>query len=184
MRSSTIVGLLIFSLLAMPAAGSEPPVRKPVVHEEVTRAWDELSRQLHDWGSRWREHFGSFRESPGERPLITFMLSHRDELGLSSDQVRNLERLRNDFQREAVKREADIRVAEMDLSALLEADPVDLKKAEAQVREIERLKAELRFGRIRAIEQGKGLLSQEQREKLRSLLSGTRYSRSVEGGTY
>jgi len=177
MRSYAIVGLLIFSLLAVPAAaGSEPATPKPAFHEEGSRFWDDLTRQLLELGSRWREHFGP-RESTAERPLITFMLSHRDDLALSSDQVRNLERLRNDFEREGVRHEADIRVAEMDLAELLRADAADLKRAEAKVREIERLRADLRLARIRAIEQGKGSLSQEQREKLRSLLSGTHYSR-------
>ena len=178
MRSRTVVALMFFLLFAMPvAAGSDSPPLKPAFHEEVTRVWDEFARELHDWRSRWREHFGGSREPRGERPLISWMLSHREDLNLSSEQVRNLERLRSDFERDAVKREADIRVAEMDLSALLEADAVDLKKAEAKVGEIERLRADLRLARIRAIEQGKGLLSQEQHDKLRNLLSGNRYSR-------
>ncbi|MBI2360514.1 MAG: periplasmic heavy metal sensor [Deltaproteobacteria bacterium] len=97
------------------------------------------------------------------------------------EQVRSLERLRADFERQAIKNEADLRVGEMDLSALLEAEPVDLKQIEAKVREIERLRADLRFARIRAIEQGKGQLSAEQRERLQSLLSGSRYPRPRSG---
>ena len=181
MRSYSVLALMIFALLAARAAGSEAPATKPMVHEEVSRVWDEIARQFQDWSSRWHGYFGGLTESRGERPLITWMLNHRDDLALSPEQVRNLERLRNDFEREAVKREADSRVAEMDLSALLEADSVDLTKTEAKVREIERLRADLRFARIRAIAQGKELLSQEQREKLRNMLSESRYSRRHDG---
>jgi len=177
MRSYSVGALLMFALLATPAAGSDAPAAKPAVHEEVSRVWDEMARQFRDWSSRWHEHFGGSRESRGERPLISLMLSRRDDLNLSTEQVRSLERLRNDFEREAIRRETDIRVAEMDISALLEADAVDLKKAEARVREIERLRADLRFARIRAIEQSKELLSLEQREKLRNMLTGSHYSR-------
>ena len=82
-----------------------------------------------------------------------------------------LERLRGDFQREAVKRDADQRVAEMDLAALLAVDPVDVGEVEAKVREIERLRADQRLARIRTIEQGKAQLSREQRAKLGGLLA-------------
>jgi Spy/CpxP family protein refolding chaperone len=99
------------------------------------------------------------------------MLSHRADLGLSEAQVSALERLRADFQREAIRRDADLRVAETDLRALLASEPVDMGRVEAKVREIERLRADLRLARIRTIEQGKGQLSIEQRERLRALLA-------------
>jgi Spy/CpxP family protein refolding chaperone len=102
------------------------------------------------------------------------MLHYRTELGLSPAQVDGLERLRAEFRREAIRREADLRVAEMDLGALRERDPVDLDRVEAKVREIERVRADLRLARIRAIEQGRALLSAEQRERLRALLGEPR----------
>jgi len=182
MQNVKFAGLSIFLLLAASsAAASDAPLLRPAFHEEATSVWDELTHQFHDLGSRFREHFGGFRESRGERPLISMILSRRDELNLSTDQVRTLERLRNDFERDAVKNEADLRVAEMDLAELLRSDSVDLKKAEAKIREIEKLRAELRLGRIRAIEQGKGVLSAEQRDRLRGMLAGSRYSRRPEG---
>ncbi len=65
-------------------------------------------------------------EHDGERPLITLMLAFRHELGLSLGQIQRLEHLRTPFQREAIPRDAELRLAEMDFRALLEADPVDL----------------------------------------------------------
>jgi Spy/CpxP family protein refolding chaperone len=109
---------------------------------------------------------------PVERPLITIMLHHRAELGLSADQVGRLETLRGDFTREAIRRGADIRIAELDLAALLEQDPVDLSKVEVKVREVAQLRADLRIARLRAIEQGKAVLTPEQRTRLQAMLSG------------
>ena len=169
MRTHIPFGLILaFLALAAPAVASEPTTPMPAAHEEVGRTLDDLIGQLHDLGGRWREHFAP---SPrGERPLITLMLRHKDELGLSASQVQSLERLRADFQREAIRRDADLRIAEMDLTTLLEREPVDLGQVEAKVKEIERLRADLRVARIRAIEQGKAQLSPEQRSKLRTLL--------------
>jgi hypothetical protein len=154
----------------------------PVAHEEISGALDELAGQLHGLGTRWREHF-RYVEPRGERPLITLMLRHREELGLSPEQAQGLERLRAGFQREAIRREADLRLAEMDLATLLDTEPADLAQVEAKLREIERERAELRLARIRTIEQGKALLTSEQRGKLRTLLAEPRPPRHMSGPT-
>src|SRR5262249_59055528 len=85
---------------------------------------------------------------------------------LSAAQVQEIERLRGGFERQAIKLDADRRIAQMDLASLLRAEPVELDKVEAKVREIERLRADLRIGRIRAIEQAKAQLTKEQRTRL------------------
>ena len=168
MRTHPLFGFSLALLaLAAPVAGAAPAAPIPLAHEEQGQTLDGLVAQLHDVGSRWREHF---RPAPrDERPLITLMLRHKDDLGLSTDQVQSLERLRAEFQREAIRRDADRRIAEMELRTLLEQDSADLGQAEAKVREIERLRSDLRLARIRAIEQGKAQLTAEQRAKLRTL---------------
>jgi Spy/CpxP family protein refolding chaperone len=115
---------------------------------------------------------GRMMGDPAERPLITIMLHHRSELGLSPEQVGRLETLRGDFTREAIRRDADIRIAELDLAALLEQDPLDFPKVETKVRELAQLRADLRIARLRTIEQGKAVLTPEQRTRLQTMLSG------------
>jgi Spy/CpxP family protein refolding chaperone len=110
------------------------------------------------------------RDPHGERPLITLMLRHGAELGLSPDQLQSLEELRIGFQREAVRHEADIRIAETELAALLQVKPADLEQVKTKLQEIERSRLDLRFARIRTIEQGKALLSPEQWAKFQILL--------------
>jgi hypothetical protein len=170
MRRRRILAALLAALGTAGPAGAEPAVL-PAAHEEVTRTIDELAGQIRGLGERWGRHFGRSHGSPGERPLITLMLGWRQELGLTPDQVESLERLRADFQREVIRRDADLRLAEMDLETLLRREPVDLGKVEAKVREIERLRADLRLERIKTIEQGKAQLTPEQRSRLQTLLS-------------
>jgi Spy/CpxP family protein refolding chaperone len=177
MRIKDLTGPLILALaascvlaVAPTAAATEAPRALPVAHEEMGRTFDDLMAQLEGLAERWRGHFAG-ADGWSERPLVSFMLSHREELGLSAAQTQELERLRAGFQREAIKRDADLRIAEMDLSGLLGADPVDMGKVEGKVREIERGRADLRLARIRAIEQGKALLSRDQRAKLETLLA-------------
>jgi len=181
MRMKEIIGGLAAVLaLALPAAAAGPAAPIPVTHEELGRAFDELAGQIRGLGEHFRRRSAP-GDAPSEGPLVSLMLDRREELGLSSAQVQELERIRTDFQRAAIKLDADQRVARMDLSALLRAEPVDLGKVESKVREIERLRADLHLGRIRAIEQGKAQLSPEQRAKLQTVLAESRSLRSRSG---
>lgn len=116
--------------------------------------------------------------SPFSWPLFAVILDHRGELSLSAAQVEGLERLCLDFIREAIRRQADLGLALLDLAALLRPDPtdpakpVDMPKAEAAVREIERVEADLHIARLRAVEAGKAQLTADQRSKLAALMAG------------
>jgi Spy/CpxP family protein refolding chaperone len=167
-RCLTLVAVTLS--LVSPAAAADREPFFPLSHEELSRALGDLMGQIQGMGTRWREHL--LPPEGAEPPLISIALSHRAELALTPQQVDALERLRTSFQREAIKRDADLRVAEMDLAALRRVEPVDLGQVEAKVREIERLKADLRVARIRTIEQGRAQLTPEQREKLRALVGG------------
>lgn len=104
-----------------------------------------------------------------ERPLISEMLSAREQLGLSPAQVEKLRGLRSDFEKDAIKKQADIRVAEVDLSDLFAASSPDLGKIEAQVMKIATLRGGLRFARIKTLEEGRAVLSQEQWQKFQNI---------------
>ncbi|MCZ7626357.1 MAG: hypothetical protein C3F12_14435 [Candidatus Methylomirabilota bacterium] len=102
-------------------------------------------------------------------PLISLMLMWRDQLGLSTEQERSLQELRTGFEKESIKRTADIDVAELELKGLLETDKVDLVKVEALAKKIAMLRADLRVARIKTIEAGKAVLTPEQQDKFRRL---------------
>jgi len=172
LKRLVFVALLAILGAPFPVLAAEPPAVAPVVHEELNRALDDLAGQVHGLGDRWRDHFGR-GESAAERPLITLMLNWRQELALSPAQIQSLERIRADFQREATRRDADLRAAETALDTMLQAEPVDLAGVEAKLRDIERQRADLRLARVKTIEQGKGQLTPEQRTKLSTLLASS-----------
>jgi hypothetical protein len=170
MKKYLIFGFFSLSLILAPwhRAWSEEVLKPRAL--EVAQSLDDLGRELQDLFGRWRGYF-----MPGvpqeERPLISLMLQNRDKLGLSDDQVKRMEQLRTEFQKESIRREADVRVGEMDLKSLLEVQPVDMAKVEGKVREIERFHADIRLARIRAIEKAKELLTAEQKKKLQELMA-------------
>jgi Spy/CpxP family protein refolding chaperone len=173
MRNAALSGLFIAILsVHVPAVASASDDQAPSAQEEMRQSLEDLSHRLRQLFSRWGRYL-SGRSSREERPLISIMLENREKLGLSTEQVKRLEQLKRDFQKESIRSDADIRIAQMDLDALLSAQKVDMAKVETKVREIEHLRANIRLARIRAIEQGKQQLSAEQRDKLEEILSGS-----------
>ena len=160
-----VVGFLAYCVgCAAPAIGAEAEKFKQAVPEDLSDAWERLQQVLQEWGGRLKERFGA-RESAENRPAISQMLSYKEQLGLSPEQVKKLEQLRDNFQRQSIRNEADARIVELDIAALLDSPTVDVAKVEAKIREAEKLRADLRIARIRAMEQAKAVLTAEQRKK-------------------
>ena len=169
--------LVCFLWLFLARLASAVDQVRSAFHEELGQAWDVIGREVQGLFDRWEDHFGSIGARE-ESPPISMQIRNRGEARLPTEQVRNLERLKNNFEKESIRKEADIRVARsMDLRDLLNAQPVDMSKVEAKVREVERLRADLRCARIRTVEKGKDQLTYDQREKLDALLSDSQLIR-------
>ena len=104
-----------------------------------------------------------------ERPQLSLALQNRAELGLTEPQVKTLEGLVERFRGTAEKRLREIEAAEAELAALLKQDGSAGPQVEGKVRAIEKLRADLRFERIRTIAEGRAALGAEQRTKLDQL---------------
>lgn len=191
MRATQMLGGLGLALLmAAPAAAQQPAQPAPTAQEEMGRADGKGAYGPQGARGEWRErvaghggprgaHFGRLhgRHHP---PMFSLVLRHRQELALTPAQVDGFQQLRTDFQRDMIKRQADQRLARLDLATLLRPNPadpgkaVDMAQVEAKVREMERARADHQLSRIRTMEQGKSLLTPEQRTKLMALLTQPR----------
>ena len=116
----------------------------------------------------WHGRFGHGHMRRGHSAVF-MALRNQKELGLSVQQVSSLQQLGMDARRATIRRRADAQLAHLDLFGFLRAEPVDMGKVEAKVREIERFKADGIIARIRTNEAAKAQLTTEQREKLKTL---------------
>jgi Spy/CpxP family protein refolding chaperone len=165
MRKLFLAGALGWVLAVTPPVHSAEIARlQSAIPEDLADAWERLQRALQDWGGQLRERFGA-RDAREDRAVITQILRHKDYLALSPEQVKKLEQLRDNFQRRSIRNEADARILELDIAALLDNPAVDVAKVETKIREVEKLRADLRIARVRAIEQAKAVLTPEQRKK-------------------
>lgn len=93
----------------------------------------------------------------------------RTELDLSDEQAQKVKEILFQVMKANIKQHADLRIAELELQGLLEADPVEMGNVESKLKAIEGLRTTLRLNIIKAHEQVKGLLTPEQRQKLERL---------------
>jgi len=93
----------------------------------------------------------------------------KTELALSEGQEKQLKDILYQVTKTTIKQRADVRVADLELQQLLDADPVEMGKVEAKLKDLEGLRTALRLNLIKAHEQAKGVLSPEQRQKLERL---------------
>jgi Spy/CpxP family protein refolding chaperone len=93
----------------------------------------------------------------------------RTELDLSDEQAQKVKEILFQVMKANIKQHADLRIAELELQGLLEADAVEMGNVESKLKAIEGLRTTLRLNIIKAHEQVKGLLTPEQRQKLERL---------------
>jgi Spy/CpxP family protein refolding chaperone len=175
--SSALGGLALILGMALPAAAEPPDGTQVAQAQPGPEAGSHWNRGPEGHG-HMQGHHGWHRRGRAHRfSLAGLALRHRQELALTPAQVDSLRKLGTDARRDAIKRRADQRLAELDLRTIMTPDaadpnkPIDLTKAEAKVREIEKLRADGRVARLRNLEQSRQVLTPEQREKLRTLLT-------------
>ncbi|HWR58547.1 MAG TPA: periplasmic heavy metal sensor [Thermodesulfovibrionales bacterium] len=93
------------------------------------------------------------------------MWVHLKDLGLDDNQKEAMKDIRSRAEKDAVKKKADLQLAGIDLRDILRKDPVDIKAAEAKLKQLEALRTDLHLARIMVMEEVKSKLTPEQRKK-------------------
>ncbi len=105
----------------------------------------------------------------GGAPLINIALRHKSELNLASDQVANLEKIKGHYQSQVTTLHQTLRAQEKEIASLTQQSPANLIQIKAKIQEGEKLRSELRYLQIEAMENGRSVLTPAQREQLKTL---------------
>ncbi|HAX61572.1 MAG TPA: hypothetical protein DCX95_03295 [Elusimicrobia bacterium] len=96
-------------------------------------------------------------------------LNIREELNLTDEQVKALEKIRTDYRRDAIQRQADVKLARMDLREILRQDKPDYAAAKSKTKQVSELQLASKLAMIDAMEKGYNVLTKAQQEKLPQL---------------
>ena len=109
--------------------------------------------------------YGKGMMHSGTGHLIRHLLKHEKDIGLTADQVTKLKNVQLNLDRIRIKTEADIQIAERELTALTDDEKSDLGAIEAKLKQSEDLQVGLRMASIKMRRDVMALLTPEQRAK-------------------
>ncbi len=107
----------------------------------------------HDEGGRYLKH----------------LLKHAKEIGLTPEQVSKVKVIQLDFKRSEARLEADVKIAKLDLQALLEDEKADLNAIQAKVEQLKKAEAACLFAAVKSKRNAIAMLTPDQREKDRAV---------------
>ena len=106
-----------------------------------------------------------------EAPWISIALRHQKELSLNPDQVAHLEKIRTLFRDQSTPIQEQLRTTENELTGVLQETPANLIQAKLKIEQAEKLRSQLRYLRAEALENGKSVLTAQQRDQLKTLFA-------------
>jgi len=128
--------------------------------------------------------FARGRMGPGffGAPLITIALNHKSELNLTTDQVTNLENIRSHYQSQVTPVQQQLSSIEKEIASLMQQTPANLVQIKSKLQDAEKYRTDLRYLRIEALENGRSVLTDQQKEQLKTLVRSRRgHSRAPQG---
>jgi len=100
---------------------------------------------------------------------LKHLLKHGKELGLTPDQITKLKTMQLDLSRTQARAEADIKVATLELHALVEDEQAASAAIQAKVDQLKKAEGGLLFTTIKSRRDAMALLTPEQREKAHAM---------------
>ena len=100
---------------------------------------------------------------------LKHLLKHAKEIGLTPEQVSKVKAIQLDFKRSEARLEADVKIAKLDLQALMEDEKADLNAIQAKVEQLKKAEGACLFAAIKSKRTATALLTPDQREKDRAV---------------
>jgi len=116
-----------------------------------------------------REGHDQSKQDEHSRHDLQHLLKQGKEIGLTPEQVGKLKTMQLDLSRAQVRAEADIKVATLELHALVEDEKADSAAIQAKVDQLKRAEGSLLFTAIKSKRDAMAILTPEQREKEHAL---------------
>jgi Spy/CpxP family protein refolding chaperone len=103
-------------------------------------------------------------------PLISIALRNQTELKLAADQVSNLEKIKSQYESQVTPLRQQLTAVENEIATLMQHSPVNLVQVKTKVEQGEKYRSELRYLRLEALENARGVLTSEQQEQLKTMI--------------
>ncbi|MFH0801992.1 MAG: Spy/CpxP family protein refolding chaperone [bacterium] len=109
---------------------------------------------------------------PGEGPCPGMMRmgpNLKEKLNLTPQQEEEFNRIFLDGRKDMIRKQAEIKIAGLELAEILRGSNPDFKQIEVKVRQVEKMQADMKLAGIKSLLDAKKLLTPEQVKKLEEL---------------
>ena len=117
-------------------------------------------------------HSGSSRHMGGHQSATTFIdhiLKFKDGMAITDQQESQLNTIKTAYKRSRIKMKAEVELANLDLHEVLKDENADLSDIETKLKQVHSLKADLYLASIKAKRDAKGVLTPEQRSRMKAV---------------
>jgi protein CpxP len=132
-------------------------------------AWADSGPRCSSGKGHMISHHGGHGHGSATGHLLRHLLKNKQEIGLTDEQIAKLRAMALDADRTHIRAEADRKVSSRELRSLLWDEKAELPAIEAKVKETESLEATVKIIDIRAKRELVGVLTPEQKTKLKAL---------------
>ena len=101
---------------------------------------------------------------------VTLMLRNADKLGLNDEQIKKLDNIKRKYSKDIIKQDAEMKIAEIDLGALLKESEINLSEVKEALKKVESTETQIRYLRIMAFVEARKILTDEQKNSLKKLM--------------
>ena len=95
-----------------------------------------------------------------------YYIRYADDLGISVEQIDKIEQVWIDHRKLVISKESELKIAQIELSHILNQTVPDYKRARGQVLKISSIDKEICLSHLESIEKAQNVLSKEQLQKL------------------
>lgn len=103
---------------------------------------------------------------------ISNILTAKDELGLSDDQVNKLRDIQMDLTRSLIKISADLKIARLDYLRSMNTKPFNFEQIRANAKRLTDLRLQRKFAVIDAFEKAANVLNDDQKNRMADIIGG------------
>ena len=102
--------------------------------------------------------------------MMGMCIEHAEMMGLTDDQVMKIKPKHNDMQKRQARFEADLKIAKIELTEVMEVKDFDLEKAGAAVKNIANIKTAHHLEMLKAMKEMRTVLTDEQFRKMKKMM--------------
>jgi Spy/CpxP family protein refolding chaperone len=111
-------------------------------------------------------------EGPGDMMggMMPNCLEHAKMIGLTEEQITKLTPIHREMEKKAIRSNADLKIAHIELKEIMEVKDFDLEKASAQVKKIEEMKTAQHLEMLKSMKEARSILTDEQFKKMQQMM--------------